>query len=154
MVCIQGSPDSTDLDRMVEGICNNLPSYARPLFFRFTDDLDMTGRDMAEIQYWYSVSWEMHRYWLCHPANFFQLSSEKNTTQGCGSGSAYIFPPWSGSKKEKFWNKNRKKCKEIASLYGTGTNLLSKFPPALLFLTFEQSFMSISTKEISSYGYF
>jgi hypothetical protein len=43
MVCIQGNPESIDVEAMLAGICNNLPSYARPIFFRFADDLDMTG---------------------------------------------------------------------------------------------------------------
>jgi hypothetical protein len=45
MVCIQGTPESIDVATMLAGICNNLPSYARPIFFRFADDLDMTGRE-------------------------------------------------------------------------------------------------------------
>jgi hypothetical protein len=48
MVCIQGTPESIDVATMLAGICNNLPSYARPLFFRFADDLDMTGRRQME----------------------------------------------------------------------------------------------------------
>jgi hypothetical protein len=49
MVCIQGTPESIDVAAMLAGICNNLPSYARPIFFRFADDLDMTGREMEQI---------------------------------------------------------------------------------------------------------
>jgi hypothetical protein len=49
MVCIQGSPESIDVATMLAGICNNLPSYARPIFFRFADDLDMTGRVPEQI---------------------------------------------------------------------------------------------------------
>jgi hypothetical protein len=48
MVCIQGTPESIDVATMLAGICNNLPSYARPIFFRFADDLDMTGRRQME----------------------------------------------------------------------------------------------------------
>jgi len=49
MVCIQGTPESIDVKTMLDGICNNLPAYARPLFFRFADDLDMTGREEFDI---------------------------------------------------------------------------------------------------------
>jgi hypothetical protein len=49
MVCIQGTPESIDVATMLAGICNNLPSYARPIFFRFADDLDMTGREIEQI---------------------------------------------------------------------------------------------------------
>jgi hypothetical protein len=49
MVCIQGTPETIDVATMLAGICNNLPSYARPIFFRFADDLDMTGRAMEQI---------------------------------------------------------------------------------------------------------
>ena len=48
--------------------------------------------------------------------------------QGCGSGSALILPPGSGSRKKNFSNKNRKKAKKL--LITTGTvllNFLSKF---------------------------
>jgi hypothetical protein len=49
MVCIQGTPDTVDFPRMIDGICNNLPSYARPIFFRFADDLDMTGTTVCHM---------------------------------------------------------------------------------------------------------
>jgi hypothetical protein len=49
MVCIQGTPESIDVANMLAGICNNLPSYDRPIFFRFADDLDMTGREIEHI---------------------------------------------------------------------------------------------------------
>jgi hypothetical protein len=49
MVCIQGTPESIDVTTMLAGICNNLPSYARPIFFRFADDLDMTGKEIEQI---------------------------------------------------------------------------------------------------------
>ena len=66
-------------------------------------------------------------------------------------GSAFIFPPESGSRKEKCSNKNRKNERKliiIASLFK------SNFVQAPLFLTFEQSLKFLSSKENSSYGYF
>ena len=38
--------------------------------------------------------------------------------QRCGIGSTFIFPPGSGSRREKFKNNQQQKCKEI----GTGNN--------------------------------
>ena len=60
MVCIQGAPDSIDVDSMIAGIGNNLPSYARPVFFRFADDLDMTGREpIKNHKVPYRTNWEI-----------------------------------------------------------------------------------------------
>ena len=66
--------------------------------------------------------------------------------QGCGSGSAFIFPPGSGSgsRSEKCQVKKKKKCKDI----GKNCNLIQFFKVNLqgpVFFTFEHSFMFFTT---------
>ncbi|XP_023345858.1 long-chain fatty acid transport protein 4 [Eurytemora carolleeae] len=43
MVCIQAESSSIDLEKMILELSNQLPSYARPIFYRFSQDLDITG---------------------------------------------------------------------------------------------------------------
>lgn len=43
MVCVQGRREEVDLETLLTGLTNQLPAYARPLFYRFSGDLDMTG---------------------------------------------------------------------------------------------------------------
>jgi len=43
MVSILGDRASVDLEAALPNLINQLPGYARPLFYRFSDDLDMTG---------------------------------------------------------------------------------------------------------------
>ena len=61
--------------------------------------------------------------------------------QGCGSGSAFIFPFWIRIQEGKISNKNRKNAQ-------VNSNFVRKFAQAPFFLTFEQSFRVFSTKEI------
>ena len=43
MVAIQDPDRAVDLKALAQGLSNNLPSYARPLFLRLVDKVELTG---------------------------------------------------------------------------------------------------------------
>lgn len=46
MVAIHDPDKSLDLKKLYQGVSARLPSYARPIFVRCVEQLDLTGDDM------------------------------------------------------------------------------------------------------------